>query len=160
MLMLLWLSHCRLPFPSLLPSCMDANMTTGLPSHVDLGSCSNSYCPTQRKGSGWFMAGEAILGVVMAPTTVCRCEEVIPNDLFGHYSLRKLEAASARQRGGGQGGGGRTAEGPRTLSREARGKRKAEEDGGRIAQRLADAQRRGRRTHSAEKQAHSREADA
>jgi hypothetical protein len=116
---------------------------------------------------------QAILGVVMAPMTVCRCEEVIPNDLFGHYSLRKLEAASARQRG--LRGGGRTAEGPRMLSREARGKRKAEEDGGRTAQRMADAQRRGRRTHNAEdggrtaqrsrhdaaaeKQAHSREAD-
>jgi hypothetical protein len=28
--------------------------------------------PTQRKGSGWFMTGETILGVVMAPMTVCR----------------------------------------------------------------------------------------
>src|SRR6202046_5925943 len=53
-----------------LPSCMDANMTVGLPSHANLGSCSNAFLRimltatelAQRKVSGWFMIGEAILG--------------------------------------------------------------------------------------------------
>ena len=139
---------------------MDANMTTGLPSHVNLGSCSNSYRPTQHKGSGWFMTGEAILGVVMAPMTVCRCEEVIPNDLFGHYSLRKLEAASARQKDRECSAGRREANAKqrRTADAQRRGWRThSAEDGGHTTQRTADAQRREAGTTQQQRSRHTAE---
>ena len=44
--------------------------STGLPSHANLGSCSNS-APHRAQRIGLVHDGEAILGVVMVPMTVC-----------------------------------------------------------------------------------------
>ena len=71
------------------PLCMDADMT-GLPSHV---LAATATARTQRKGSGWFMTGEAILlwclsCIDFAPLLLCCAFAPAPLILLSPLSVR------------------------------------------------------------------------
>ena len=55
-----------------LPSYMDANMMTGLPSHANLGSCSNSYRTDTAQRIGLVHDWRSHIGCCDGPDDVCR----------------------------------------------------------------------------------------